>query len=91
MDPDPEHCKKYKGYLYQRIIILTSYLIFLIFIILNFRNCPTDTTLKDWVPLLASYDALKSQFDIWSCSSGNLSHIADLDPESGYRLKNLKS
>ncbi len=51
---------------------------------LNFRNCPG--LMKDYVPLLTSYEALKSQFD-W-LTNGGISRV--VEKNLGRQLKHLE-
>jgi hypothetical protein len=58
----------------------------LIVIIFYLRNCPHETALKDWVPVLASYDVLKSQFD-W-LTDGGISRL--VEQNLGRQLEHLE-
>jgi hypothetical protein len=65
-------------------LLKDTQLTFLVCIFLNFRNCPG--LMKDHVPLLTSYDALKSQFD-W-LTNGGISRV--VEKNLGRQLKHLE-
>jgi hypothetical protein len=65
-------------------LLKDTQLTFLVCIFLNFRNCPG--LMKDYVPLLTSYDTLKSQFD-W-LTNGGISRV--VEKNLGRQLKHLE-